>query len=351
MNVREMHMELNQSLQKVAANKTRKYLTEEIDWVLNKIQNEYIRTKLKPKDGGGYSIDELDVDAIRSLLKKKTIDAFIKPSEDGYFCPLPADYTYLISDASITNDLCGREAILDNKTLYITWLKASKSVKNSAPYYQAVDMAIDTVNTLNIPANLGQPNQYKGYQRPEDISFLVDWIQDYYNKQLISCTWEKYGHLYKPGCFGFPSTTGLLPATLSYDGIPVTAITTQTIALKIHTKMDGSGISANRLSSSEKVANMRDTAFYKSSARTPISELIGNTLFIYADTSFIVSSCEVTYIRKPQPISLALGSDCELAPEVHYAICDLAAEYIMGTIGDGNQRSLIERDIQTRVIL
>ena len=43
-----MHIEVNQSLQKMAANKTLKFQPSEIDWVLNKMQLRFVENLLRP---------------------------------------------------------------------------------------------------------------------------------------------------------------------------------------------------------------------------------------------------------------------------------------------------------------
>jgi len=70
MYVKEMHIEVNQSTQKIAANTTRKLLAPEVDWLLNKNMGRFIESRVTPKkDGsGGFEIKQFDIDAIRTLL-------------------------------------------------------------------------------------------------------------------------------------------------------------------------------------------------------------------------------------------------------------------------------------------
>jgi len=59
-------------------------------------------------------------------------------------------------------------------------------------------------------------------------------------------------------------------------------------------------------------------------------------LYTYTNKSFIVTSSRLSYVRKPQRISLSLGQDCEIAPEYHQLICDLTSEYFKAMIADPN---------------
>ncbi|MFZ8528579.1 hypothetical protein ACO1NJ_14750, partial [Staphylococcus aureus] len=71
----EMIIEVRQATQNIAANTRRKLQDEEIVWILNKIQERFIQSKIKRrKDGsGGFQLDQLDADAIRPLLTTKSL--------------------------------------------------------------------------------------------------------------------------------------------------------------------------------------------------------------------------------------------------------------------------------------
>lgn len=355
MNIREMHIELNQSLQKVAANKTRKYLSEELDWVLNKIQNRFIQSKLKPKKGGAFTVEQIELDAIRPLLTQKKLPAYIDPNfTNRYEVYLPTDYAYLISDSSYVSDMCGMQSapVELTKQLFITWLKQVYTTKPSSPFYETVLLNIDITNTISIPGGLPYTNTYTGFSRKEDISFLTSWIVNQGNTfNSIQCGFERYGKRYKPQHYVLVSQDHQIQATLEYDGTPVTAVSTETLNVKQHQSLTNENITSNRLETSEIIPQILDVAFYKPSVRSPVSELIGNVLYIYRDDNFTVNSSLITYVRKPQPVSLALGSDCELAPEFHQTICDLAVEYIKNRLENAQGYQIVERDNEQRVIL
>ena len=135
------------------------------------------------------------------------------------------------------------------------------------------------------------------------------------------------------------------------DGANTTVKVEEEKTFNTHVSLENEQKIANRLESSENVQNLLGTSFYTTSVHSPISELSGNLLYIYYDNSFTVNSCEITYIRKPRILSLFLGSDCELAPEFHPTICDMATEYIKGRLENAQGQQLVERDNETRVII
>lgn len=351
MNIRDMHIEVNQSLQKVAANVTRKIQSEEMDWVLNKMVDRFIQLKLKPKKGGAFSVDQLGIDALRGLLISRPISAYIDSSYSGrYEVPLPFDYSYLISDSSQISLLCGTTPVVANETVYLTWLKRLHTSKVSAPFYSTAAIIVNG-NTLNIPASLPYSNQYAGFSKKEDISFLSPFIVQFLSTVLTTAEigFERYGQLHKPDHFVIKSITSQPTASLTYDGIAATNTTTQTLSRTKHTALSNSSLVANRLENSEDVPDLLQAAFYKPSNLSPISELVGNNLYVYSADNFTVNSCRITYVRKPQKLSLALGTNCDIVEEFHQSICDLAVEYIKGRFENGQGQQLIENDNNNRV--
>lgn len=354
MNIRDMHLEVNQSLQKVAANKTRKYLSEEIDWILNKMLHRFIQSRLRPKKGGAFTIDQVDLDSIRPLLKQTVESAYIDNSI-RYKTYLPVDYMYLISDASYVSNRCGitTDPTVLNATLYLTWLKQTYTNKVNSPFYQTISMVVDGTNTFNVPADLPYSQVYLGYQRKEDITFVMPAIIHYFNQSLqdIRVGFERYGEWYKPQQILLLSNNHQITGDITYDSINATLVDNITVNRTQHQALPKESLESNRLESSETIPQILDVAFYKPSYYSPVSELIGNVLYTYRDDNFTVNRTALTYIRKPQIMSLALGTDCDLAPEFHQTICDLAVEYIKGRIENAQGLQIAERDIEKRVIL
>lgn len=350
MTVREMHIDLDQSTQLVAANRSRKWYPEEKDWVLNKIQERFIRSKLRPKKDqsgnitGGFELDQAGIDDIRTLLVNNFVLRPYIVDDERYKCFLPSNYAYLIGDGSRTSLLCGGTPVKDNDTLFITTLRQTRSAKGSSPFYETLAVQLPDL-LLTIPGDLPYGNAYAGYSEVEDISFLVPWLiwkSGWY--------WEKFGNLYKPSNYiQVQKTAPVTTPSVTADGTPSTDYATSTMALEYHT---GTGkLVNNRLCSTDTIRNLRQAAFFGTAHYSPITELEDNLLWIYRDSSYTVSNAEISYVRKPQPISLSLASDCELPEGVHRLICDLAAEYLQNRTKDTQGVQLSEADIVKRLIL
>jgi|SRR6187551_218042 len=348
MTIWEMHLELDQSSQQIASHRTRKYRPEEKDWILNKMYARFIQSRIVPrKDGsGGFEVNQLQADAIRTLIMHTTLDAYIDPNSQRYKCILPNDYAYLLSDWSLTYPICnGNEPTVISVSFPLYSLLLKQTTKDSAPFYETLTSHL--VTDVTIPTDLNYGHQYTGFQRKDDLTFLRQFITSkggYY--------WERFDNIYKPGYLLQPQYSGsAITPTLTIDGSLLTTTTTTNFSFTKHSTVTGSERKDNRLTATSKIPGLNATEFYKSSHYSPISELENNNLYVYYDSSFTVSQVGISYIRKYPPMSLSLGINCELPEEFHQTICDLATEYMKGRLGDVQGEQLIQNDNENRVIL
>lgn len=353
MTVREMHIEIGQSLQKVAANKTRKFLSEEVDWVLNKIQDRFIQQALRPipEQPQKYRFaDQIRQDMLRYItVTGKTLEA-IRKDDVSVQCFLPHDYQFLLSDVSQMANLCnGTIARTEaDEFRYYNTLKLSKSNLPSGPYYVSNNSIQVGPVLLNIPGDLGDFNSYAGFNRKEDVTFLKDWILTKLWKAGVEIYWEKYGPFYHQNCFIVPGDLPI-PFTLRWDDTDVSIVDSIRYKATVQSAEIAATISTdNRLLTSYDVSNTY-TPYYASNIKSPVSELSSNVLSVYQDNSCTVRAVKISYVRKAQIISLSLGSDCELAEPFHQTICDLSVEYLKGVMEDKEGSLLKKQDIETRV--
>ena len=351
MNIRDFHIELNQSLQKVSANTTRKYLSEELDWVINKMQDRFIQNKLQPmvkERGLNQAIDQLNVDALRNLIvSNKQVQAYVDTTT-RVKCVLPSNYMYLLTNASYTISNCRTTSTTSALPVSIYKLAATQTAKVSAPYYLSSEMVIDT-DTISITGSLPSTNNYTGYTKKGDISELISFYLSKFRQLGYEIYWERYDTTYAPNTFLIVGTYSTI--TLSHDSVTVTNLGTENLTYTQYNEVVTPKFTANRLEASENVQTLLTTPFYTTSEMTPISELVGTNLYVYHDSSFTVRKCSISYVRKPQRVSLSLGIDCEIAEQFHQTICDMCTEYIKGRIEDGTGEQLIRQDNETRVKL
>lgn len=328
MNIREMNIEVKQGTQNIAANTRRKLLDEEIDWILNKIQGRFIQSKIKSKkDGsGGFEIDQLDTDAIRTLLTTKEITATVDNGD--YQAHLPGNYSYLISDDSYVNKLCGTTVNSTVTAETILVIPFPYSSRTTPKYYSTLALLVGdtTLNVSTLSAEQGVT--YTGFNSKEERYTLISYLQWRLTQLGIDVYWEFYKGFYKPNSFLFPGQT---EGSLIVDS---TTVTGTTVSINNISKIADGKWKANRLTASNKISTMMDTGFVTSGPETPISVLGGNYLTVKGNTSFTVSRIRVDYVRKPRVMCLSLGENCELPEEFHQSICDLAVEYYKAMVED-----------------
>lgn len=358
MYVKEMHIEVRQGLQKIASNRTRKLLDQEIDWLLNKNYERYVRTKVTPrKDGkGGFEILQDDLDAIRVLVKRGvTIPAFINDSRTVR-CPLPGDYAYLTQDESLVKRLGEisrptNATTTTNAVRHMLVIPLRKSTATTSPYYKQVTVALDgnTAFDLGQYAIARDAASYNGFSTADEVFALPPYLL----KGLIDGGWDAYWEYYNGK--SFPKsliiiTGAAISGSITVDGL-VTAGVANTMNVQI---LDAPGLKAqyqaNRLTASNVVSSLLEVSFYGTQSEFPISELVDKSLYVYTNRTFIVSNAVISYVRKPQRISLILGTDCELSDSSHQLICDLTVEYVKAMIGDPNWEVKLKDDM-TRTTL
>lgn len=351
MNIRDMHIEVNQSLQKVASNRTRKFLPEEIDWVLNKMADRFINFQLEPATGGEFQSNQLDITKIKNLIVDYVTIPVIDTSTpvSNVMIDLPYNYVASVSVLSKVNSCNSLKSATTNQTIYTTKLKLAQSNNAEAPYYTSFIISCDTIS-INLPSDLSSNNQYKGYQDKQDIELLIDWIVLTLNKRL-SYNSKDTQISFEDGYFIAKSISHQPILTLNIDGIDVTYTEFSSELYQSFVAGSNEVWRTARVLSSDTVDNYRNLPYYATNFRAPISEIKGNTLFVQYDRSYTISSLYLKYIRKPIPMSIILGTDCELDSGFHMAICDLATEYLLGRLMNPQGEQIIERDNMLRVTL
>ena len=330
MNIQEMHIEIQQGTQNIAANSRRKLLSEEIDWLLNKNQERFIQSKLKPNEEGTYQIDQLDLDALRILITPAEPVARIV--EDTYRCILPADYSYLLSDDSKTVKLCGTTASKTTVTESVLKIPL-KTGKTSSKYYVTATLQVGTKDKsiADILTEFG--GTYAGTSTVKESFYIRDLFLWYFRQVYgLPVYWERYDGVYAPNHFLIPGQT---VGKITVDGTAFDG-TVQVISYSYYADSAAAKWKNNRLTSHPKITRLNTTPFYKSTAESPLSEMKGTELVVYGDESFTVTRIGLKYVRKPRKMNLSLGQGCELPEEFHQAICDLTVEYFKALTADPN---------------
>lgn len=356
MTIKEMHIEVNLSMQSIASNVKRKFYPEEIDWILNKNIDRFVKSKIQPekiqtKQGtqlaGGFQIDEINLDSLRTILELDYPLPIFKysPEDSAVRAQLPNNYLHLVEDSSVVVRDCEpvfKAVNFAENSEFIYSLKIDKTAKTSAPFYANTSVKLEPTNgspAINIiPANIFP----QSLEDPSMIFTIQSVIKNYVNTQKPTkkLYWERYKSFYNPGCLLMVEASNIGPLKFATDS---TVITAQIWNLTSYITEPVKGvIKSNRLVRSATKSNLQDSAFNKSSWLSPISNIQNNILKIYHDSKFIVTQAVISYIRKPQVVSLSLGIGCDLPEDYHQSICDMTVEYMKQTISDPNYQYKVQ---------
>lgn len=341
-----MHIEVGLASQQVASSINRRFIPEEIDWILNKIIERNVTDSVRPAENLGdsdFMQFQIDADRVRTLIRH---DVPLKVITQGQTqsAILPPDYAYLIED----NSLVARKCSTDLNMLktpgkrYIAFLKFVESNKNNKPFYADLDLSINlsqVVSGADMPKMLTSPEQLfeaVAAVRTKLGSIVGSSVQAY---------WEQYGNINVSNTLILVSDTEFV-ASMAYDAVRVAATyTTQDVTYVRTSGVDKQVV--NRLAKSDRIGKLKQSTFSKSKPFSPLSVLEDNTLKVYSDDTFIVTQLLISYIRKPRKVSLNLGHNCDLPEEIHQSICDQAVEYIkMTTLDPGYQSKLQDNKLR-----
>lgn len=338
MNVQEMHIEINISTQKIRSNYYRKFLDSEVDWLLNKHVDRFIKDRIKQDtDSLGFDATEIDLDALRTLAVLDRQLATFQVETDATRAELPGNYSYLIDDFSNTIDKCDKynykiASNVQAATLYIYTFPLAQSTLGSGPYYKNMSMQMNSIqvfNAANLPGLYDKTELWavKDYILAQCSIYVMNLMQ-LSPEPTIDFYWETYGTYTRPGSILVVSSvrqTGLNQLTI--DGTNIDG-TESSISKDFIPAINAGKLACNRLIRGAMRSRLRTSTFCQTISTSPISAVTGNQLKIYHDNKFIVSKSKVSYIRKPAKINLLLNQNCDIAPEFHQEICDRVSLYI-----------------------
>lgn len=332
MDVQEMHIEINISSQKIRSNYYRKFLDSEIDWLLNKHVDRFIKDRIKQdQDSYGFDATEIDLDALRTLVVLDRQLRTFQIETDAVRAELPGNYSYLVDDFSNTVDKCDtRNYNLANKptttNYYIYSFPLGQTTKAGTPFYQTMSLKLNGTDIFNVSGLAGLPDKtelftIRSYILDQLSKYVIDSLQT--NPEApIDFYWEEFGNTRRPGCIlAICNAQQVGTNSITIDGTAVAA--TEIIATRLFFPTISSGtLCPNRLIRGPFRSQLRSSTFAGTRSNSPISAVSGNQIKVYHDGKFIVSKLPISYIRKPAKINLLLSQNCDLAPEFHREICD-----------------------------
>ena len=365
MNVQEMHIAIQQGVDKVNSLQADTLLLQEIDLELNKAQMKFINTKYgkNNKYQKGFEESQKRIDDLRTLVREHEAPTTFKEQLRGNIFvdtyTFPSDYMYLINQISRVwiNDC---KTILHNLVYhdpinYFTLSLADFVCDQSTTIADSIVMFEDSSDLTSGQAILWSNSN--NYIFPQDIENVrLDILAN--SGVGFTVYWEQHGPLNHPGefivvvdtnvhsWFQWDNSVGTVsnmialdsnnvhletsPAKysdLAFDHRRVPVETTERITV------------SNTFVQHDDIFTLLDDPFNTTKHTDPLTTIRGNVIDIYTNDIFIIDSVKITYIRRPAEISLTLGVNCELPEHTHQEIVDLAVSSILEGITDPRYQS------------
>ena len=361
-----MHISTRQAVDRINSQRASSLEPEEVDLELNKALQRFINQRYGKNNvyQEGFEESQKRIDDLRTLLKEYensvTFKEVLKTNEiyvDTF--RLPSDYMYLVNQRStIFMDRC-RVVPYDLETedviLYVFTL--SNLVVNGTQYVDS--LRIQNTSVFNIPTvetQVWQPSPglvTSGYTNAGYPQYNQQVIDDILENLPPGFTgyWETYGNSIYPGALiiaadldtfpwliwdatlGTPTPmVGMVGNTQTTSSLPTPGVST--LGRRVPSNPTKKKTVLNRFSQQDDIFRLLDDPFNTTNEKEPLTTMRNKNIDIYTSAIFITDSIKITYLRKPQIISLSLGYDCDLPEHTHQEIVAMAVSSILEEITD-----------------
>lgn len=364
MTVNEMHIAVNQGVQKIASFQVDNLLPQEIDHELNLAMMRFIKQKFNYTSnrlGKGFEQSQKRIDDLRALVVENQAytgyegqvytSNYSNVYVDRY--TLPLDYLFLISVRADVKYKCNMN--INNLISFAYNQRSAVKVDLTPPQPGYVltglerwsSLAGNWENIVNLPLGetitndllLDSGNYFFGI-RPS-ISFPEGTygatVQqspplDSNHINLINTVWD--GTVWGSGSTVSVQATWILPGNMS-SAITVQHSITQTITKRTRLcSTCDSRISLASFGQHDDILYMMDDPFNRAWYKEPTYTIEENYIDVYTDQEFVVPNVKIKYVRKPAEISYTNGVGCELAVHTHHEIVEMAVKSILEGIQD-----------------
>ena len=371
MNVTEMHIAVQQGVDKIHSLQADMLLSEEIDIELNKSMSRFINTKYGKNNiyRKGFEESQKRIDDLRTLVTEYEEGVTFKElfNTDPIYVDtfqLPSDYMYLVNQRSrIATNKCKplQFQTIESREISYILLDFNDFVCNngagtSTAFVEDITMVEDvddlTLGQATIWSPTGFNETWTPAAFPANIESVKQNILD--NPGLgFNIYWEQYGLIQAPGqfivivdtdthdWFNADPSGGALTQALGRgygdaDDVysPALILDAGYSTSRVPFRPYDIEFVGNKFSQQDDIFALLSDPFNTTKHTAPLTTFRGQAIDIYTNDLFIISSVKITYIRRPREISLSLGVDCELPDHTHQEIVSMTVSSILEEISD-----------------
>lgn len=369
-----MHIAIRQGVDKINSLQADDLLPEEVDLEINKNILRFINTKFGRNNiyQKGFEESQKRVDDLRSLLRSYEANVtFLEQYGDKLFVDtfeLPGDYMYLVNQRSkVWIDHCRPISYEINvQPLYFLTLDFNNFIANNlngntTGFLLSVDLYEDPDTSGASIANIWSPSA---------ALTSAGWTSDTYPQNIeitrqdilsnpgtgFEIYWESYRGLNFPGQFivivdkethpwiNWDGSLGAVSQAVGKinppfggtppENQPLQTADDPTSYRRVPVEFSDSRTVRNRFSQQDDIHMLLEDPFNTTKFDKPLTTIRNNAIDIYTSDIFIIESLKIQYLRRPSPVSLSLGVDCELPDHTHQEIVAMTVSSILETIAD-----------------
>lgn len=345
MNISEMHIAVNQGVDKIHSLQADVLLSEEIDLELNKNIMRFINQRFNPmgnKYRQGFEQSQKRIDDLRTLLTEANLTVTFKENllNGKIFvdvAELPDDYLYLIRQSSKVN-------INNCKPINFGFSDAGVTIFNATIPESAFNtIAGDGINLYDSllffsdPAVNSSISLYTGAVNDENLSDFIMHIIP----QNITAGFSigGIGNNLLITIDGFPGfVDGQSQVQLTVNGVTsVYDFTANSVGThRIPTSVFTREIHPNKFIQHDDIFKLLTDPFNKTKHTAPLSTIQGDNIEIYTDDTFLIEEVKLLYLRQPAKVdnTSTVPVNCDLPDHTHQEIVDMTVSTILGNISD-----------------
>ena len=365
MNVQQMHLAVQQGVDKINSLQADVLLPQEIDIELNKSLIKFIATRYGKNNTyrKGFEENQKRIDDLRNLVTEYSGATTYKEQLNNNTWvdtfSLPSDYMYLVSQQS--------QVVTRRDCKSIGWTEQTPTAGIDLNPYFTIGLSdfvcnnnTDIVDSIVLYEDISDPTAGEitlwtnsGFIFPQDIGSLISSIMANPPGGLI-VYWEQLNNLNYPGqfivtvnvdtvnWFEWDASVGTVStlASLNATGDVLQTVTGINSPLdfdarRVATTLDiNTNTVGNTFVQHDDIFTLLNDPFNTTKHTDPLTTIRGNNIDIYTNAIFIIDAVKITYIRNPKKISLSLGIDCELPEHTHQTVVDMTVSGILEGISD-----------------
>ena len=333
----EMHIQVNLGVQGLGPSRFDDFLEEEIDYALNKGQEQIVKqsygfnSRFRP---GGFEESQKRIDDLSGLIVDATIPTYVYT--EGYStgnkfttvaADLPDNYMFLINN---------KGEIMHNNCATVTKSAATTSFS----YYAFTIPELTSYSNFSIfAARAGVTVKVSGTApTASNSSELLYWLLYSPNSLTSGYTayYEQYEDLHLPGQVilvhsdsdtgAVMNTTGVAPGA---DTIPAFTSYTTTRQYRQDGGYTGREVRRLKFIQQDDIDIVLRDPFNTPIITDPVATMNNRKLLVYESDIFIVPNIFLRYLKQPRRISLSLNLDCELAEHLHSEVVQAAVQILL----------------------